>query len=157
MYTLLPANHKPWDYRGISSYRLWLPGKLFMKNSPTHRWHTVFSLNTSRKESLRVSLMGATSISNPSTMIVLGSWPQLSVAEKRAKSPISHRDKCPPTSQSPKPVSYCGWTLILHMGLSACSDFSDTYPLKYQRLISKSIPRRKVFDGVTVQNFSLAG
>lgn len=48
-------------------------------------------------------------------------------------------------------------TLILHMGLSACSNFSDTYPLRYQRLISKSIPRRKVFDGVTVQKFSLAG
>lgn len=46
---------------------------------------------------------------------------------------------------------------FLHMGLSACSNFSDTYPLKYQRLVSKSIPRRKVFDGVTVQKFSLAG
>lgn len=57
-----------------------------MKNSPPHRWHTVFSLNTSRKESLRISLMGATSISYPSTMNVLGFWPQLSVAEKRAIS-----------------------------------------------------------------------
>lgn len=48
-------------------------------------------------------------------------------------------------------------TLILHMGLSVCSNFPDTYPLRYQRLISKSIPRRKGFDGVTVQKFSLAG
>lgn len=52
--------------------------------------------------------------------------------------------------QSNLPVSHCGCSLTLHMERSAYSNFSDTYPLQYQRLVSESSPRRKVFDGVTV-------
>lgn len=60
-------------------------------------------------------------------------------------------DKCPPTHQSNPSVSPGGCNLILHMEPN--SNFADTYPLKYQRLVSDSSPRRKkVFDGVTVRS-----
>lgn len=69
----------------------------------------------------------------------------------RGKKAISHRQM--PTYITRAICLSVPVAAIWFLHMEPSSNFSDTYPLKYQRLVSDSSPRRKkVFDGVAVRS-----